>query len=298
MCEIGRALLTARKETGRSIREWARELNIKSDYLFALEECRFEDLPEAVLAKGHLRRYAEALGLDPEPLLAQYPTRPTLAPLDVTTPAKRSPQFSWWPILLLLFALIAGLGWWLLTRPQTPPQPEIELSQPPPPPPPPEESVLKLTTKPEGAVVWLDGFRLGKTPLSGSFSAGVRRLKIEAEGYSTYQQIIKLEPGRELDLKITLTPLPKEETSIPTGPPKVTFRYSERAWVRITTPDGHKLYEGIPQVGSEQTYELPVIIRTGNAAGVRVILNGQDEGPLGGEGLVVERRFEIPTESP
>ncbi len=288
-------LRVARKETGRSIREWARELNIKSDYLLALEECRFEDLPEAVLAKGHLRRYAEALGLNPEPLLAQYPARPTFTPSDVISPPRRRRRLVWWPFLLIALALAGGLGWWLLARPQAVPEPEIELTQPPPPPPPAAEAKLNVTTEPEGAVVWLDGFRLGKAPVQGSFSAGKRQLRVEAEGYQTYEKEIVLEPGGEHNLKVSLTPLPKEEPAEEAGPPQVTFRFTERAWVRVTTPDGKKLYEGIPKVGSEQTYELPVIVRTGNAAGVRVILNGRDEGPLGGEGLVVERRFDTPS---
>jgi len=291
-------LQVARRETGRSLKEWARELNIKSDYLLALEECRFEDLPEAVLAKGHLRRYAEALGLDPEPLLAQYPVRPTFTPVNTVSPLSRRRRFVWWPLLLLLLALAAGLGWWLLMKPQPAPEPAIELSQPPPPPPPPAEAVLSVTTEPEGAVVWLDGFRLGKAPVQGSFSAGKRQLRVEAEGYQTYEKEILLEPGGEHNLKVALTPLPKEEPAEEAGPPQVTFRFTERAWVRVTTPDGQKLYEGIPKVGSEQTYQLPVVIRTGNAAGVRVVLNGHDEGPLGGEGLVVERVFEAPEQNP
>ena len=287
-------LRVAREETGRSIREWARELNIKSDYLLALEECRFEDLPEAVLAKGHLRRYAEALGLDPKPLLAQYPVRPTFAPTDVITPRRRKRRFPWWPLLLVLL-LIGGLGWWLLTRPQPAPEPTIELNQPPPPPPRPAEAELNITTEPQGATVWLDGFRLGKAPIHGSFSAGDRQLRVEAKGYQTYQKKITLKPGGKHNLKVALTPLPKEKSPTAATPSSITLKFTERAWVRVTTPDGKKLYEGIPPVGSEQTYELPVIVRTGNAAGVRAIVGGKDLGPLGGEGLVVERRFDAPT---
>ncbi len=287
-------LRVAREETGRSLRDWARELNIKRDFLAALEECRFEDLPEAVLAKGHLRRYAEALGLDPEPLLAQYPVRPTFTPPDVISPKRPRRRFVWWPWLLLALVLLAGLGWWWLSRPAAKPEPAIELSAPPPPPQPPAEARLSVTTEPEGAVVWLDGFRLGKAPVSGSFSPGTRQLRVEAEGYQTYEEQIELAPGGERNIKVSLTPLPQEQKPAPSGPPKLVLRFSERAWVRVTTPDGKKLYEGIPKVGSELSFPLPAVVRTGNAAGVRAIVAGEDLGPLGGEGLVVVRRFTPP----
>ncbi len=288
-------LRVAREESGRGIREWARELNIKSDHLRALEECRFEDLPEAVLAKGYLRRYAEALGLDPEPLVAQYPVRPTFTPPDVVTPPprRRRAGLVW---ILLAAAVLVGLAAWGLLRVTAPPAQgaAIELEAPPPPPPPPEDATLSVTTDPEGAVVWLDGFRLGEAPVSGRFSAGERTLRVEAEGYVTYEAPVSLEPGGQRNLKVSLQRLPAAETPEPSGPPKLLLRFSERAWVRVTTPEGAKLYEGIPKVGSELEFPLPAVVRTGNAAGVHALLGGEDLGPLGGEGLVVERRFDPP----
>ncbi|WP_457632161.1 RodZ domain-containing protein [Oceanithermus desulfurans] len=294
MCEIGGMLRVAREESGRSIRDWARELGIKSDYLRALEECRFEDLPEAVLAKGHLRRYAEALGLDPEPLLAQYPVRPTFTPEDVITPERRRGRPWLWIVVLAVLLALAGGAWLVLQSPAAPEPAAIELEAPPPPPPPPSDAELSVETVPPGATVWLDGFRLGEAPVSGRFSAGERTLRVEAEGYVTYEAPLTLEPGGTRHLKVTLAPLPAAETPAPAGPPKLVLRFSERAWVRVTTPEGAKLYEGIPKVGSELEFPLPVVVRTGNAAGVRAVLGGEDLGPMGGEGLVVERRFDAP----
>jgi cytoskeleton protein RodZ len=66
-------LRRAREEKGLSLREAASRLALKAKVLQALEECRFEDLPEPALARGYLRRYALLLGLDPGPLLALYP---------------------------------------------------------------------------------------------------------------------------------------------------------------------------------------------------------------------------------
>ncbi|WP_456476114.1 RodZ domain-containing protein [Oceanithermus sp.] len=295
MCEIGGMLRLAREESGRSLREWARELGIKRDHLEALEECRFEDLPEAVLAKGYLRRYAEALGLDPEPLIAQYPVRPTFTPDDVITPPpRRGPSAAWFVLAALVLVIVGLLAWWGLRSPAPAPEATIELEAPEPPPPPPEDAALSVETEPAGATVWLDGFRLGEAPVTGRFTAGERTLKVEAEGYVTYEAPITLEPGGQHRLKVSLTPLPQETAPQPAGPPELVLRFTERAWVRVTTPGGDKLYEGIPKVGSEMRFPLPVVVRTGNAAGVHALLAGEDLGPLGGEGLVVERRFDAP----
>lgn len=294
MCEIGSRLRAAREESGRSIHEWARELAIKRDFLSALEECRFQDLPEAVLAKGYLKRYAEALGLDPEPLLAQYPVRPTFTPDDVIAPKRtRRRGLPWLWLALLAALLVLGLAGWWLTRPAAPaPKTTVELQAPEPPPPPPSDAELSVETVPAGATVWLDGFRLGEAPVSGRFSAGERTLRVEAEGYMPYEAPVTLEPGGSRHLKVTLKPLPAAPAPEPASPPKLVLRFSERAWVRVTTPDGAKLYEGIPKVGSKLEFPLPAVVRTGNAAGVQVAIGDRDLGPMGGEGQVLERRYD------
>jgi cytoskeleton protein RodZ len=74
MCELGRRLKEAREARGLEISQAAEFLKVRRAILEALEDCRFDELPEAPLARGYLRRYAQLLGLDPAPLLALYPT--------------------------------------------------------------------------------------------------------------------------------------------------------------------------------------------------------------------------------
>ncbi len=294
MCELGGRLREARERSGRPLREWSRTLSIKSDYLQALEECRFEDLPEAVLAKGHLRRYAEALGLDAAPLLALYPDQPDPVPENVIVPGHPQSKMRLWVGALALILVLAGAVWALWLRPAPVPEQaavDLEVQEPQPLS---REAELSVTTEPPGATVWLDGFLLGEAPVQGRFSAGRRTLRAEAKGYVTYEAPITLAPGESRHIKITLRRLPAAEEPEPAGPPTLVLQFSERAWVRVTTPAGEKLYEGIPKVGSQMEFPLPVIVRTGNAAGVRALVAGKEQGPLGGEGLVVERRFDAP----
>ncbi len=69
---IGAALSAAREAKGVDMADVARSTKIRTDYLKALEAEEFERIGGDVYAKGFLKTYAVALGLDPEELLAIY----------------------------------------------------------------------------------------------------------------------------------------------------------------------------------------------------------------------------------
>lgn len=66
-------LREARVAAGVSIAQVAQKTRIRPTYVRALEECRFADIPYAVIYQKHfLRRYAEAVGLPSSRLLQQF----------------------------------------------------------------------------------------------------------------------------------------------------------------------------------------------------------------------------------
>ncbi|MBU2542175.1 helix-turn-helix domain-containing protein [Patescibacteria group bacterium] len=66
-------LKEAREARGISLDYLAKKTKISKDFLQALEDCRFKDLPNAeVYQKNFIKRYSEVLGVDPEPFLGQY----------------------------------------------------------------------------------------------------------------------------------------------------------------------------------------------------------------------------------
>jgi cytoskeleton protein RodZ len=67
----GVLLKEGRQQAGLSIREIAERTRIRRTYLEALEADRFDLLPGDVYALGFTRLYAEAVGLEAAPLLAQ-----------------------------------------------------------------------------------------------------------------------------------------------------------------------------------------------------------------------------------
>ena len=284
MCELGEKLREARERRGLSLGEAARQLALKAEVLEALEECRFERLPEPALARGYLRRYALLLGLDPGPLLALSPSAPSLPP-----PAPPRPRRALWPWLLAL-ALLGGLlyaGFLLWPRP---PEKVVELP-PPPPPEAPSRYTLRVQSDPPGARVYLDGFYLGQTPLeTPPLEGGERVLRLERPGYAPLERRILLDRNLSLSLALTPEKPPPQEAAEEAPANKLVLKVEGRSWLRVTR-DGERLYEGIPEVGSELVFDLPVEVRSGNPGAVRVILGGKDLGPMGEPGIPVTRRY-------
>jgi hypothetical protein len=72
MFEIGSSLRDARLRRGLALDDAADATLIRGRYLEALEQERFELLPEGLYRRSFLRAYAEYLGLDGEVMLREY----------------------------------------------------------------------------------------------------------------------------------------------------------------------------------------------------------------------------------
>ena len=69
---VGEELREARNALGVSLEDAATQLRINKRYLQALEEGRVKDLPGAAYAVGFVRSYATALGLDPDEAVRRF----------------------------------------------------------------------------------------------------------------------------------------------------------------------------------------------------------------------------------
>ncbi len=72
MKELGRVLRDKREQLGISLDELQAKTKIRKRYLIALEDGDWELLPGDVYARGFVRSYAEAVGLDGAQLLEKY----------------------------------------------------------------------------------------------------------------------------------------------------------------------------------------------------------------------------------
>jgi cytoskeleton protein RodZ len=119
---IGARLRAAREKKGLALLQVAEKLHVDARVLQALEAEDFAALGADVYVRGHLRRYAEAVGESATELPELYasgsrPVSPDLTRIprgQVTQPHSRLML----PVLLLVVGCaLAGLLWWLVTLP-------------------------------------------------------------------------------------------------------------------------------------------------------------------------------------
>jgi hypothetical protein len=89
-------------------------------------------------------------------------------------------------------------------------------------------------------------------------------------------------------------------TSLPSLTPEIvpqiamSLTVDQRAWIRIVADD-EVVQEGLLEAGESRFWEAirSMVFRTGNAGGVRLALNGEELGPLGDIGQVIERTWVV-----
>jgi cytoskeleton protein RodZ len=119
MFELGSSLREARVRRGIELAQVAAETRIRTRYLQALEDERFELLPGSVYARGFLRAYADYLGLDGQLFVDEYNARFSA---DALPPAPLQLELQPWPLrrygiatAVLFLALVGALVAWQLS---------------------------------------------------------------------------------------------------------------------------------------------------------------------------------------
>lgn len=123
---IGTALREARMSKGLDIADCAEAIFIRARYLAAIEDGRFDDLPDPAYVGGFVRAYADYLGVDLEgfaepdrdlPVRSAPDRRARPVYLSVTrTHARGGRRVAWivWSLLVVVaLALIVLLALWL-----------------------------------------------------------------------------------------------------------------------------------------------------------------------------------------
>jgi cytoskeleton protein RodZ len=251
---IGEALREAREQQGRELDELARSMRLRTEQLRALEEERFASFGGDIYARGFLRSYALELGLDPQPLLDTY--RREISGDDLTgarliAPGAGGPGPS---------GRSAPPGWvgWLLA-----------------------------------AVVVLAG--LG---LVGQF-AGSRTPPTASPEEATAPPA-PADAGEDADPEPAPDATDDADGDAPDDAPEeaadpdpdgvdVLLALEEESWMRVTV-DGAVVFEQVAAQGETLPFsgDDEVLVRFGNAGGVRVEFNGEDLGVPGARGSVLE----------
>ena len=118
---VGKTLSLRRQASGTSIEEVSKALNIKKDYIVAIENNQLEILPGKIYSSGFIRSYAKFLELDPDEIIRRLrveqnalQTEPDLQfPLSI--PSSRIPRKS--IVVLGIIILLLGYGLWTHSSP-------------------------------------------------------------------------------------------------------------------------------------------------------------------------------------
>lgn len=107
---IGELLSLERKKHKLSLEEVAQKTRIRLEYLQALENNQFVDLPAGVFVKGYIKTYAGLLGFDSQPLIAllrrdyKESAKGKLIPREFVKKRTQTERYLQ-PVSLVLFAL-------------------------------------------------------------------------------------------------------------------------------------------------------------------------------------------------
>lgn len=275
---VSEYLKQQRKKRKLTIKSVSEDICVRSCFLEALEEGRYEDLPELTFALGFVKAYAKLLKLDQQQIAEQFkaeylaasegveavPSTPSIVePTSKHAELNRSYKFSVkprrrWPAWAspVIGLVGAGLSWmWLGASTAT----------------------LTTTASIDPAT---DARVLAalSTPVAEVTESAAPAVDEPAEAHpSTGSYFI---------------PAANASSSEPSGPSKdsVVIEASEDSWLQLSYSDGTELWSGVLRAG--QTYQPKLIgdvfLTTSNAGGILLKQHNQSRGPLGSRGEVVD----------
>lgn len=110
---IGEMLRDTRYGYGLKVEQVALALHVKPSVVMAMEKGRLEEIPGGLIyAKGHLRNYAQHLGIDLASMLDPLTTTAAVKPIASVSSAHNEPRRTQAAAMLSLLAMLAAVGMW------------------------------------------------------------------------------------------------------------------------------------------------------------------------------------------
>ncbi len=125
LSEIGAQLRSARAKKGISLEDVATKTLIQPRFITAIEEGKIEELPEALYVRGFIRRIAEAIGINGDPLAENFPLGQVQSgSSNAKYIGENGPTLRPWHLYVIYFAAVMGAVALLysLFKPQEPPR--------------------------------------------------------------------------------------------------------------------------------------------------------------------------------
>jgi len=256
MGEVGDRLRRAREAKGLTLDQMEEITKIRRRYLQALEDEDYGQLPGEVFVRGFLRNYALALELDAEEILIASGHK---APAPIL-PASEVQEL-------------------LLNEPLTPPRGRQRLIA----------GVIGLMAV---AALALGGWWFYRYLGPGSNGSPTPIAQISVTPIQALQQNTLEPTPTQMASPSPLATETAEATPTPMVGVLLRIAATQKAWIRVTA-DGRLAYEGTLEAGQTREWSAgsEIVLLCGNAGGVTVWYNGQEQEPIGTPGQVVEHTW-------
>ncbi len=237
----GERLAEARREQQISVLEVAKELHLDEAKVHALERNEFDVLGAPVFAKGHLRKYAQLVGVDPDDVFADYYQMTRSEPMPPVVTVRRSrvrrevSPGPWIAVIVVIIVAVASY-WWFVVESETP-----------------------------------------VTSGSGNEEPIVPEQTANSSFASEQSVVMASEPVREAPVPFVPEPQP-EPVPAAGGETRVTLSFSGDCWTEISDATGRRLFFDMGRTGNdvELTGRAPFAVLFGNAENVSVRVDGND----------------------
>lgn len=286
----GDLLTGARRSRGWSRERVAQELNLDATTIAALEENEFDRLGAPVFARGHLKKYAQLMGLDLAVVLSAYEAiagevvvpPATTGSAPAPSLADASPRRGGGVLRLMLgLVVIAAVGVlvWRVTSNGDRPQPGLE-----------RDAVPEANEEDAGVMPLIiepsvsppeSGTEAGSdaTPAAGAEMSQPEATPAASSGDATAAPVESARPTipqqlSEAEPEAVPETSPAEEIA---GLVTVDLAFNDDSWVEVRDPAGQRLIYRLGRAGERRSIKgrPPLRVFLGNADGVSVVIDNQ-----------------------
>lgn len=253
--QAGERLAEARRKQQITVVEVAKELHLDERKVRALESNDFEVLGAPVFAKGHLKKYAQLVGVSIDDVMADYYQLNRSAAMPPVVGKVRKPATEIrpgpWLAIVIVIIVVAAAYWYFVARsPQStsPPVSTIDTESAE------EEAPVVDRAPPSDAVV---DSPAPDEPVTEATDEPIAPLPAATEPVATSEP-----------------PAPE----IAAGDLRLSMSFSGDCWTEITDASGRRLFFDLGRDGRSVsvTGQAPLSVLFGNADNVSISVNGED----------------------
>jgi cytoskeleton protein RodZ len=252
------ALGAARTAAGLTVADVARQLNLSTRQVEALESGDYARLPGTIFVRGFIRNYARLLKLDPAPLLAVVQVQsavpvvvePSAQSAGVPFPGQSS--LNWRPYAIGALLVFSGLAAYEFYGGEPAPGGA--------------DSNAVVVELPEPKIVNADNVAVPVTQEAPQPAIAAIEMPREAPRGNLSPPATPVAPVAE--------PRPVVQDRV-SGEQSVRMMFSRESWVEVRDRQGRIIFSQLNAAGSAQTVggQPPLRLVVGNASGVKLMFN-------------------------